>query len=193
MHVAKKGLRILGVAESFSSREHSVLAGVVMRKDMRIDGISLSRITVGGMDATEGVLDIFRQLKRRDINIVLLSGCVIAWYNIVDPSRVHKETGTPVVVVTYEDSEGLRGDIFHHFPGDTARLACYESLGERTPVLLPTGYPLFLRSFGLDTGDAGRLCSDLTLDGRVPEPLRVARLMARAAMRFDHVYSTDQQ
>ena len=184
MHIAKKGLRVLGIAESFSSRDFSVLAGVVMRKDLRIDGISFSRITVGGMDATEGVLELFRQMERKDINVILVSGCVIAWYNILDPSRVSRETGLPVVVVTYEDSDGLKDEIAHHFPGDSARITAYESLGERSPLSLPTGHTIYLRSFGLDLHDAGRLCRDLILDGKIPEPLRIARLMARAAMHF---------
>lgn len=182
MHIAKKGLRVLGIAESFTSREYSVLAGVVMRKDLRIDGISFSRITVGGMDATDGVLAIYRQLKRRDINIILISGAVIAWYNILDPSRVHENTGIPVIVVTYEGSNGIKDDIVHHFPGDAPRLACYESLGERIPLSLSTGYTLYLRSYGIGTADAGKICRDFTFDGKIPEPLKVARLMARAVM-----------
>ena len=35
----KKGVRVLGVAESFEKKQsHSILAGVVMRGDFRIDG-----------------------------------------------------------------------------------------------------------------------------------------------------------
>ncbi|MCA9450353.1 MAG: DUF99 family protein, partial [Candidatus Omnitrophica bacterium] len=49
MHIAKKGLRTLGIAESFSGSPESVLAGVVMRKDLRIDGFRFTTATVGGM------------------------------------------------------------------------------------------------------------------------------------------------
>ncbi|HNO08814.1 MAG TPA: DUF99 family protein, partial [Methanoregulaceae archaeon] len=56
MHIAKKGLRVLGIAESFSSRNTSILAGVVIRKDLRVDGFSFTSTTVGGMDATDSVL-----------------------------------------------------------------------------------------------------------------------------------------
>jgi len=184
MHIAKKGLRVLGIAESFSSREYSILAGVVMRKDLRIDGVALSRITVGGNDATEGVLSIYRSLRRRDINVIMVSGCVVAWFNILDPASVFRETGVPVIVVTYEDSEGLAPDICRHFPGDSRRLACYESLGERIPCTLHTGYTVYIRPFGLNTEDSFRLCQDFARDGKVPEPLRVARLVARSVMRI---------
>lgn len=181
MHIPKKGLRALGIAESYSGREHSTLAGIVMRRDLITDGIAFSRITVGGMDATEGVLAIVNALCRRDINVILLSGCVIAFFNIIDPSGVYDRTGLPVICVTYEESAGLEGDIMHHFPGDTARLEAYRRLGARMPHLLPDGHTVFLRSWGLGLNDAGRLCTAFTCEGKIPEPLRVARLAARAA------------
>jgi hypothetical protein len=180
MHLPKKGLRVLGIAESYSGRSQSTLAGIVMRKDLVIDGTVFSRVMVGGMDATEAVLSMVRSLDRRDIGALMLSGCVIAFFNIIDPEKVCAETGLPVVCVTYENSEGLEGDIRHHFPDDEKRLAAYLRLGERTPYPLPGG-TVFLRSWGIGLADAGRLVSAFTLEGKVPEPLRVARICARAA------------
>lgn len=184
MHLAKKGLRVLGIAESFTSRDTSVLAGVVMRKDFRVDGIAFHRITVGGMDATEGVISLYRNLDREDINLIMISGSLIAWYNIIDPVTVGRETGRPVVSVTYEESGGLKDEISRHFPGDTVRLDRYCRLGERQSYLLPNGHTIFLRCEGISNQDAGRLCRDLILDGRIPEPLRIARLAARGTMQF---------
>jgi endonuclease V-like protein UPF0215 family len=182
MHLPKKGLRALGIAESFSGREYSTLAGIVMRKDLKIDGFAFSRVTIGGMDATDGVLAIVDALGRRDINVILLSGCVIAFFNIIDAARVHNQTGLPVICVTYEESSGLEGDILHHFPGDRARLDAYRRLGDRTPHTLPDGQMMYLHSWGLDPADAGRLCTAFTCEGKIPEPLRVARLAARAVL-----------
>ncbi|MGA2935278.1 MAG: DUF99 family protein [Methanomicrobiales archaeon] len=184
MHLAKRGLRALGIAESFSGRTISTMAGVVMRKDLRIDGVAIASLTVGGMDATGAVLSIIASLRRRDINVVLVSGSVVAWYNILDPEAISKETGLPLIVVTYEDSEGLEEDIIHHFPGDEARLQAYRNLGDRVPVLLRDGSRVFTRTAGLSTEDAARILRDFTRDGKVPEPVRVARLVARAAMRW---------
>lgn len=182
MHLAKKGLRVLGIAESFRGRTASTMAGVVMRKDLRIDGVAVTRLSVGGMDATEAVFRILDTLRRRDVNAVILSGAVIAWYNILDPARIHDVSGLPVIVVTYEDSEGLEEDLRLHFPEDTDRMEAYRRLGDRTPLDLPTGYRAFFRAWGMDQADAARLCTDVTIDGKVPEPCRVARLVARAAM-----------
>ncbi|MFA4859139.1 DUF99 family protein [Methanoregula sp.] len=179
MHLPKKGLRAFGIAESYSGRVHSNLAGVVMRKDLRIDGFSFGQVTVGGTDATDTVLKMIQDLDRTDINAILLSGCVIAWFNILDPARITETTGIPVIGVTYEESPGLLDDIRYHFPGDQGRIDAYLKLGDRYPVELTKGHVSFLRSWGIGNEDAARLCRDFTHEGKIPEPLRVARLCAR--------------
>jgi uncharacterized protein len=179
MHLPKKGLRALGIAESYTGRTRSTLAGVVMRKDLRIDGFTFGTVTVGGMDATDTLLRMIHDLQRRDLNVILLSGCVIAWFNVIDPLRIEEESGLPVICVTYEESEGLDEDIRHHFPDDSSRLAAYQHLGERNPARLHTGQTIYIRAWGLSHEEAARFCDDFTLDGKIPEPLRVARLCAR--------------
>ena len=54
---------------------------------------------------------------------------------------------------------------------------------DRTPLDLPTGYRAFLRAWGMEPADAARLCTDFTIDGKIPEPCRVARLVGRATMQ----------
>jgi len=179
MHIPKKGLRALGIAESYSGRSVSRLAGLVMRKDLRIDGFTFATVTVGGMDATASVLRMVHDLERNDINVIMLSGCVIAWFNIINPARIAQETKIPVICVTYEDSDGIREDILHHFPDDSVRISAYENLGGRVPVELHTHQTIFIRCWGIDSCDGARLCNDFTLEGKIPEPLRVARLCAR--------------
>ena len=44
--------------------------------------------------------------------------------------------------------------------------------------------PYSFGAWGIDQRDAARLCNDFTLEGKIPEPLRVARLCARNATPF---------
>jgi uncharacterized protein len=184
MHIAKKGVRALGIAESFSSRDQSVLAAVIMRKDLRVDGVRCTDVTVGGIDATDQIISLITAINRRDIQVILLGGCVIAWFNIIDPDRVSEQTGLPVICVTYEESEGLEDDILYHFPDDEERLARYRLLGPRTPVRLANGYTIFIRVAGTTPDQAKEICQAFSIDGKIPEPVRVARLVARALMRY---------
>lgn len=182
LHLDKKGLRVLGIAESFrKSEEKSVLAGVVMRGDLQIDGFAVSNITVGGMDATEGVLGIYEELGRRDINAVFLNGCVISWFNIIDLNRVFKELKLPLVCVTYEESEGLEKYIKEYFQDWMERVKAYAALGARRKIKLHTDHEILVRYLGIEKEkEVKALLDKFTLQGAVPEPLKVARLLARA-------------
>ncbi|MDD4126731.1 MAG: DUF99 family protein [Methanomicrobium sp.] len=185
MQTAKSGIRILGIAESFvRSAKKSVFAGVVMRKDLIIDGVSFSSATIGGTDATKTVLEIFEELCRKDIHCIMLSGCIVSWFNIIDIDEVHRKTGLPVICVTYEDSEGLEDDISRYFPGDEKRISDYRKTGIRIPFELKTGFNVYLRASGISFSDAGWLCNAYTFQGRIPEPLRVAGLMAKGAVNY---------
>jgi len=182
LHLDKKGLRVLGIAESFrKSDEKSLLAGVVMRADLQIDGFAVTHITVGGMDATEGVLRIFEELDRRDIKALFLNGCVISWFNIIDLSRVYEALKLPLVCVTYEESEGLEKYIKEYFQDWQDRVRAYAALGERRKIRLHTGHEILVRSLGIEE-EVKALLDKFTLQGAVPEPLKVARLLARALM-----------
>ncbi len=184
LHVNKRGVRVLGIAESFlKARPSSRLAGVVMRKDLRVDGFGLAKISVGGDDATEGVLKIFEGLERSDINALLLNGSVISWFNIVDLDLVHEETGLPVISLTYEESEGLEGYIREYFPRPQEKIEMYRKLGAREPLQLKTGFVVYARFLGATTEETKGLLNSFTLEGKVPEPLRVARLLARSISR----------
>lgn len=186
IHPEKKGIRALGIAESFrKGYPLSVLAGVVMRADWKIDGFACSLATVGGMDATEAVLKIFRDLNRRDINVILLNGCIISFFNIIDLERVHLETSAPVICVTYEPSEGLEKYLSEYFPEDDLRVEAYRKLGEREKIEIG-GQELYIRAEGISNADVRRILAKFSSSNSLPEPLRVARIAARGIMRMIH-------
>jgi len=186
LHLNKTGIRVLGIAESFRrGHDKSVLAGVVMRSDLVIDGVAFDEITVGGMDATEGVLRIFDSLQRSDINVMMLNGCVISWFNIIDLKTVYERVRIPLICVTYEESEGLETHIAKHFDANEceSRIDAYRKLGNRVAVKPHTKYEVFIRFLGLEKKEAAAVLKKFTTHGKVPEPLRVASLMARALLR----------
>jgi len=181
VHSEKKGIRVLGVAESFKkSGKKSTLAGVVMRRDLIVDGMAFGSATIEGDDATDSIISMHGSLARDDINCIVLDGLVISMYNIIDGERVAAETGLPVVAITFEDSKGLEGSIKHHFADWQHKLEQYQKLGKRERVPLRTGKSLFIRYWGLSQKGAVAILNSFTLQGSVPEPIRVAKLAARS-------------
>ena len=181
IHLEKKGIRVFGVAESFKKfNTKSTLAGVVMRRDLIIDGIVFGNATLKGNDSTENILSMFKSLKRDDVNCIMLDGLIISMYNIVDGQLIQNKTGLPVIAITFEDSKGLEDNIRYHFPDDSKlKLEHYDKLGKRDQVILKTGKHLFIRYWGLTLKRAITILNSFTLQGSIPEPIRVAKLAAR--------------
>lgn len=184
LHLTKPGIRALGVAESFRQEQRwSQLAGVVMRSDLVVDGAAFGKTRVGGDDATAQVLSLYRRLRRNDINLIMVSGAVLSLYNIVDVDSLSARARLPVVCLTYKETSGIEGSIRRHFPADAdAKLAAYRRLGGRRGVGLRTGKRVFVRAAGMEAGEVKRVLDAFTLQGSVPEPVRVAKLLARAAL-----------
>jgi len=187
VHPFKKGIRALGIAESFNpkSDRKSLLAGVVMRKDYIIDGIAFERTTVGGEDSTEKIIKLYKSFERSDINIIMLSGAIISYYNIVDIDKVHSETQVPLVCLSYRETKGIEDSIREKFGGNSeTKLEKYRKLGERKRILLKTGKSIFIRTIGIGDDDAKSILQDFLLQGRYPEPVRVASLLASSCRKL---------
>lgn len=183
LHIEKKAIRALGIAESFRKTDsRSVLAGVVMRSDLVIDGIAYAYPTVRGDDATDAVIKLYSGLDRTDINMLMLGGLVISMYNIIDVERLYEKLKIPVIGITFEESEGLDEHIKRAFPDPAAKLEAYHRLGAREKIKLKTGYSIFVRTQGINAKSAGQAVNKFLLQGSVPEPVRVANLVARARL-----------
>jgi endonuclease V-like protein UPF0215 family len=186
----KKGVRVLGVAESFEKSEsRSILTGVVMRGDLRIDGFGVCTPTIGGSDSTDELISMFNRLNRKDIRAWMLGGSVISWFNIVDIRELFKITKVPVICISYHPSNGIQKYLREYFPDDwKPRKDLLERIGPRKQIKLQTGHSLYLSTAGIGETRAINLLDKLTLDGRVPEPIRVARTIA-AGLHRDFISS----
>lgn len=182
-HSNKKGIRVLAIAESFDKHdENSILAGIVMRRDLAVDGIIYSDTVVGGNNGTDSILSMISSLGRNDISCILLGGLVISLFNIINGKHINEITGLPIIAISYKKSLGLKESI--HGINEKQKIQDYSQLGEREPVKLWTGKTIFIRHWGLTLGDATGLLNSLVFQGARPEPLRVATLAARACRNY---------
>jgi uncharacterized protein len=184
LRLEKKGLRGLAIAESFRETDlKSKLAGVVMRRDFVIDGFVFGNATIEGDDATDAIVSMYEKLARNDISFILVSGLIISLYNIVDIKKLWKKIKIPIIGVTYGESDGMEEAIRHHFPDSyESKITQYQNLGTRTKISLHTKHDIYLRVEGCDIKEAKKLLDAFTLQGAIPEPLRVAQILAKAEL-----------
>ena len=185
LHLEKKGLRGLAIAESFTQNsKKSFLAGIVMRRDFVIDGFVFGKATLEGDDATNEILSMYKKLNRPDISYLLISGIIISMYNIVDLKKISETLNIPVIGVTYQESKGIEEAIKHHFPDSfESKIKDYNELGDRQEITLDTSFKVYVRNEGCSISDLTHLLNELTLQGSFPEPLRVAQLLAKTLLQ----------
>lgn len=176
----KSGARVLGIAASDGSGR-SYLAGPLVRADRVVDGFAVATCTVGGLDATDAARALIDRLDREDCRAILLSGVAPAWFNLFDLEEIHVAAERPVISVSFESSPGLESALREHFSGEALeeRLRIYRSLPPRNPVAVGEDR-LFVRAVGCDHDRAAEVVRASTHADGVPEPIRVARLVAGA-------------
>ncbi len=185
LHLEKKGLRGLAVAESFKQRsQKSVFAGIVMRRDFVIDGFVFGGATLEGDDATDTILEMYDDLQRPDISYVLISGLIVSMYNIISIKKLYDSLKIPIIGISYRDSTGIEGAIKKHFPTSfKSKITEYQKLGKREKITLGTSHDIFVRKEGCTLSDVKHLLDELTLHGSVPEPIRVSQLLAKTFLQ----------
>ena len=164
MNINKQGIRVLAIAESFQKQKsNSILTGVVMRKDMVIDGIIFGKAEIRGNDATRNIIEMYNNLERNDIGFILLDGMIISMFNIIDGESIHHQTGIPVIIITFRTSQGIDNII--------------------KKIFLKTNKFLLIRTWGIKLEDAVKLINSFLIQGSIPEPIKLAKLISRAYLK----------
>lgn len=199
---------------AFSDAESvATCAGAVVRADRVVDGLAYGRCAVGGDDATDTVRDLIERIDRPDVSALLLAGVAPAWFNLLDPELLFEGTGLPTLAISFEASPGLEPAIRKQFDGDARewRLDAYRSLPPRRSLTI-NDEQVFVRAVGVDapvedgaeSGDspvpplapnceAAQIVRGFTPEGGRPEPLRVARLAARAGRELGDRLTTERR
>ncbi len=158
----------------------TMLVAVFLR-ELQLRDVKLGEITVDGTDATDVILRIVASLKAEP-DAVLLAGISYAGFNFIDPFRLEKEANLASIIVTAEkpNNKEVQTALKDHFPDWKMRWSAYKRLRNFQPLQAnPLEKPIFVETVGITRRESGRMLKRLTKIGRMPEPIRTARMFAR--------------
>lgn len=196
-------MNVIGFDDGPFPRDHRgnvLLVGVVC-SGTRVDGIVSGRIRRDGADATRRMVELVRASQfGRHIQVIMLQGIAVGGFNVVDIHGLSRALELPVLVVVRRapDMAAVHRALFSDAPsterprvaGATRKWRLIQSAGEleligpsrrslkRSSGLVTTGPKLWVQRVGLTTEQARRVIAATTLHGNIPEPLRVAHLIA---------------
>jgi endonuclease V-like protein UPF0215 family len=148
----------------------------VVYSGARLDGVLSGRVRRDGANAAQRIAELVAGSKfALQLQLVMLQGIALGGFNVVDIHRLHAELGIPVMVVARRAPRmGLiREALLGRVPGGRRKWA----LVERAGPMEPAG-GVFVQRAGLSLEAAGDIIRRFSVYGHLPEPLRVAHLIA---------------
>jgi hypothetical protein len=180
----KQEIRIVGVDDGVFAPHTKGLAdviGIVFRGGYWLDGVMKTEVTIDGMDATEKIAGMIKASPHyAQLRVVMLNGVTFAGFNVVDIARLSELTGLPVIAVTREkpDFEDIRKALTH-LPHSEVRWEIIKNASGLIRVRSRKGEePIFMQIAGISAEDAEKIVRETSTRSNVPEPLRVAHIIA---------------
>lgn len=181
--------RVVGVEDGGFSRESSgcgankALLVCVLLRGSWADNFQADTIAVDGIGASKKLIAMLHQWS---FDAVMLAGVSFAGFNLVDPTLVFNKFNKPIVVIsrTKPDNMAVKNALFQHFEDWRIRWGVFEKLGPVHQIVsMPDEPPLYVEVVGTISDWATKLIRASSACCRVPEPIRVARLIARGLTR----------
>ena len=178
---SRRGRRIsnvVGFDDAPFERSHSgdvPVVGAVFAGN-RLDGVISTKVRRDGANAAQRLIDCITGCKYFDqLQAILLQGIAFAGFNVVDLQRLHEATGLPVLVVARyrPDLQAIRKALLEQVPGGARKWRLIEAAGP-----METMAALYVQRCGITPENAARLLASLQQNSQLPEPLRVAHMIA---------------
>ena len=198
-------MNVIGFDDGPFPRDHRgdvLLVGVVCSAT-RVDGIVSGRIRRDGADSTRKMVELVRASQFGEhIQAVMMQGIAVGGFNVVDIHGLSEALKIPVLVVVRRapDMPAVRRALFNapspnaptRVPGAARKWKLIEQAGALEEIgpsvraqkrglasgLTTAGPRLWIQRAGLSMEQARRLITATTLHGNIPEPLRIAHLIA---------------
>jgi endonuclease V-like protein UPF0215 family len=151
----------------------------VLFEGSRILDVQVGQIQVDGRDANNALASLLRPLS---FHVILLSGISFGGFNLVDISKLAREMRRPVIAITGEkpDNASVRKALHGHFADWKERWDIVRAAGElHWTKPLPDEPQLYFEVRGASHAFAKRVIASTAAISRLPEPIRVARILAR--------------
>lgn len=169
---------VIGFDDAPFPRSHrgDVLVVGAVYSGLRLEGVVSGKVRRDGANAAHRLAALINDCRfASHLQLVMLQGIALAGFNVVDVPALSRSVGLPVLVVARRspDYPSIRRALLGHVPGGERKWALIEQLGPMQPVA-----GVQVQRYGLTLKQAETVIRRTAAHGLMPEPLRVAHLIA---------------
>jgi len=182
----KSQIRLLGIDDSpFTFKEkYSSIIGVVMRGGEYIEGVLKDKVKIDGTNATKKTIKMIENTRHnKQLRAVLIDGVALGGFNLVDVEKIYNKTKIPVITITRDepDIDKINKALKKHFSDWKKRVDLIKK--ERIHKIKTKHNPIFITFVGINLKEAKEIIKISTIRGVIPEPIRVAHIIASGIKR----------
>jgi hypothetical protein len=177
----KKEIRILGLDDSPfppHTNQPVMVIGTVFRAGKWLDGVLRTFIQGDGRDSTSKIISMVNQTRHKDqLGVVMLDGITFGGFNVVNIQKIFRSTGIPVIVIMrkYPDFAKIKKAL-KRFNNWDERWKDIEDAGEVYKI--ENKEDIYFQINGIELEDAREIIKLSATRSAIPEPVRVAHLIA---------------
>jgi endonuclease V-like protein UPF0215 family len=176
----KRFTNVVGFDDAPFPRGHRGDVSVVgaVYADRRLDGVLVGKVRKDGANAAAEIIRLVSGSKfAQHVQLVMLQGIALAGFNVVDVFSVRRALGVPALVVARDapDMVAIRRALTERVRGGSRKWRLIERLG---PMERAGG--IHVQRVGLSETEASWVIEHFSVNGRIPEPIRAAHLIAGA-------------
>jgi endonuclease V-like protein UPF0215 family len=150
----------------------------VVYAGLRFDGMLVGEVEKDGFDAADQLVKMVGESKYLEhAQLLMLQGISLGGFNVVDVFALYDQLGLPLLVVSRRepDLKAVRQALLEQIADGGEKWAVIERLGPMEAV-----GEVFVQRVGLALEEAEEVVARFAVHGHIPEPLRIAHLIAGA-------------
>lgn len=188
--IIKPEIRTIGIDDGPfvpHTKGYVPVVGVVFRGGYWLDGVMNTKIEIDGFDATEKIAFMITSSPHyKQLRVVMLNGITFAGFNIVDIKALNTATNLPVITVTRQKPDFVEiHKALKNLSSSEKRWEAILSAGEPIEVITRSAKAkIYMQAVGIPLEDAQNIVRLTSTRSNIPEPLRVAHLIASGISTF---------
>lgn len=182
----KDQIRILGVDDApFAFKEGNVdVIGAILRGSSYLECVLKTQVVIDGTDATASLTQMINSSRyKTQIKATLIDGVALGGFNVIDAEELFESTEIPVITITRNqpDFESMKRVLTKNFDDWQER---WNKITSGALEKVQTAHsPIYVKTTGISLMDAEEIIKICTIRGVLPEPVRVAHLIASGITR----------
>ncbi len=177
----KRELRLIGIDDGpfdkFKDKECLIIATVFRGGDF-IDGVLSTKCKIDGNDSTQKIAKMINNCKfKSQLRAIFLKGIAVGGFNVIDIKKLSKLTKLPIIVV------------IRNFPDYKKIFSALKNIKQEDKINLIKSFPkpikyekIYIQNINISLDKTRDLLNLTCTRAEIPEPLRVAHLIARGVL-----------